>query len=204
MAGFQAPRGGWFWALNDRPVAWSITLMMPRMSFRPSFSACPVWGQHWPRWHSAKQLGWSLGTLKRRLKEGRKSLRIQRLRADLGCDQFAVREAANKALDTLDQQIIPHLEKTRKSTKSLEHNSRLRRIIEQRQRAQLAPEQLRQLRAVMVLELIEDSAAKNLLKSWASGPDGALLNVEASGALKRLEVAWNASRKSEDRARHRL
>jgi hypothetical protein len=110
------------------------------------------------------------------------------LLADLGSDQFAVREAATKALDAMDQQIMPHLEQALKSTRSLEHGSRLRRIIEQRQIAPLASEQLRQVRAVMLLELIGDSASKNLLKRWAGGPEGALLTLEASGALKRLEV----------------
>jgi hypothetical protein len=49
-------------------------------------------------------------------------------------------------------------------------------------------EQLRQIRAVMVLELIADGASKDLLKRWAGGPAGALLTKEASAALERLEA----------------
>jgi hypothetical protein len=56
------------------------------------------------------------------------------------------------------------------------------------------PEQIRQLRAVMLLELIGDSASKNLLKRWAGGRAGALLTLEAAAALKRLETVAKASR----------
>jgi hypothetical protein len=51
----------------------------------------------------------------------------------------------------------------------------------------LTSEQLRQVRAVLVLELIGDGASKNLMQSWAGGPVGALLTMEAAAALKRLE-----------------
>jgi len=120
--------------------------------------------------------------------------RIERLLADLGSDVFAVREAAATALHGLDQQVKPYLEQALKSVKSLEFRLRVERILEQQQRAALAPEQLRQIRAVMLLELIGDGASKNLLKRWAGGPVGALLTVEASLALKRLEGASKANR----------
>lgn len=55
-------------------------------------------------------------------------------------------------------------------------------------------EPLRQIRAVMILEMIGDGESKNLLKKWADGPVGALLTMEASAALKRLEVVSNAHR----------
>lgn len=119
--------------------------------------------------------------------------RIQGLLTDLGSDKFVVREAATKALDGLDQQIIPHLEKAMVNAQTLEHRTRLSRMIEQRRAAPFASEQLRQIRAVMVLERIGNSASKDLLKRWAGGPEGALLTVEASGALKRLEVVSKAS-----------
>src|SRR5262249_12022837 len=53
---------------------------------------------------------------------------------------------------------------------------------------QLTAEQLRQKRAVVVLELIGDNDSKNLLQKWAGGPAGAPLTMEASAALKRLEA----------------
>jgi hypothetical protein len=120
--------------------------------------------------------------------------RIQRLLADLDSDEFAVRDAASKALDGLDEQAKPYLGETLKSAKSLEFRARVKRILEQQQRAAITSEQLRQIRGVMVLELIADSASKNLLKRWAGGPVGARLTMEASAALERLEAASEANR----------
>jgi hypothetical protein len=120
--------------------------------------------------------------------------RIRRLLADLGSDVFAVREAASKALHGLDEQAIPYLEATLKSAGSLEVHLRAKRILEQKQRAAITSEHLRQIRAVMVLERIGDGASKNLLTRWAGGPAGALLTLEASAALKRLGEMSKAKR----------
>jgi RNA polymerase sigma factor (sigma-70 family) len=63
-----------------------------------------------------------------------------------------------------------------------------------KQRAGITSEQLRQIRAVMILERIGDGEAKNLLKRWAGGPVGARSTVEASQALKRLGAVSKAKR----------
>jgi RNA polymerase sigma factor (sigma-70 family) len=120
--------------------------------------------------------------------------RIERLLADLGNDDFAVRESASKALRGLDEQAIPYLEATLKRTKSLEVRLRVKRILEEKQRAVITSDQLRQIRAVMVLEQIGDGESKKLLRRWATGPAGALLTTEASLALKRLETVSKANR----------
>jgi hypothetical protein len=120
--------------------------------------------------------------------------RIQRLLTDLGSEKFTVREAASKALLGLDHQAIPYLEETLKSTESLEVRLRVKRILEEKQHVALTSEEIRRLRAVMVLELIGDGESKNLLKKWAGGPVGALLTLEASRALKRLEAGSKANR----------
>jgi hypothetical protein len=120
--------------------------------------------------------------------------RTQRLLADLGSDVSAVREAASKGLRGLDEQAIPYLEATLKKAKSLEVRLRVKRILEEKQRAGITSEQLRQIRAVMTLERIGDGESKHLLKRWAGGPVGALLTVEASQALKRLEAVSKAKR----------
>jgi len=120
--------------------------------------------------------------------------RIRRLLADLDSEVFAVREAASQTLHGLDEQAIPYLEETLKSGASLEVRLRVKRILEQKQGATITAEQLRQIRAVMVLERIGDGESKNLLKRWAGGPVGALLTREASAALKRLEAVSKANR----------
>jgi RNA polymerase sigma factor (sigma-70 family) len=120
--------------------------------------------------------------------------RIRRLLADLDSEVFAVREAASKALHGLDEQAIPYLEETLKNGASLEVRLRVERILEQKRGVAITSEQLRQRRAVMVLERIGDGESKNLLTKWAGGPAGARLTVEASAALKRLEATSKANR----------
>jgi len=120
--------------------------------------------------------------------------RVERWLADLGSEVFAVREAASKALHGLDERAKPYLEETLKSTESAEVRVRVKRILEQQQGAAITSEQLRQIRAVLVLELIGDGESKNLLKRWAGGPVGAVLTREASLALKRLEAGSKANR----------
>jgi hypothetical protein len=107
---------------------------------------------------------------------------------------FADREAASKALGGLDEQAIPYLEAALKREKGLEARLRVKRLLEQKQRAGTTAEQFRQIRAVMVLELIGDGESRNLLRKWAGGPVGALLTTEASLALKRLEALAKAKR----------
>jgi WD40 repeat protein len=120
--------------------------------------------------------------------------RIQRLLADLGSDEFAVREAASRELLKLDEQAIPYLEATLKSPESLEVRLRVQRILEQKQGTAILSEQLRRIRAVMILERIGDDASKNVLKRWAGGPVGSRLTREAAAALKRLEAVSKATR----------
>ncbi len=118
--------------------------------------------------------------------------RIQRLIADLDNTKFAVRESATKTLTGLGERARPYLEEAVKTMKSEEALDRARKILDGMNR--LTPEQLRQVRAVLVLELINDDESKNLLKKWAGGSKGALLTEEATAALKRLDGSANAKR----------
>lgn len=127
--------------------------------------------------------------------------RVQRLLADLDSAKSAVREAASKTLEGLDQQAIPYLESALKSTKSAEVRARVNRILERRRGTALSSEQLRQIRAVAVLEGIGNGESKNLLKKWADGAAGALLTMEVAAALKRLEAASKTKREGRARAR---
>jgi hypothetical protein len=111
------------------------------------------------------------------------------LLADLDSDDFAVREAASHTLEGLDEQATPYLESTLKSTESAEVRKRVSSILERRRGAAIPSEQLRQVRAVGVLERIGDGESKSLLKRWADGPAGALLTTESAAALKRLGAA---------------
>jgi WD40 repeat protein len=121
-------------------------------------------------------------------------MRVKRLLTDLDSSEFAVREAASKALAGLDEQATPYLEDKLKNAAPLEVRLRVKRILEEHRRRAIPPEQLRQIRAVMILERIGDSEAKDLLKHWASGPPRARLTMYAAGALKRLQIMTQANR----------
>ncbi len=120
--------------------------------------------------------------------------RVERLLADLDSNAFAVREAASKALAGLDGQAMPYLEQTLKRTDSAEVRVRVTRLLEQRRGTALTADQIRQIRAVMVLERIGDGEAKDVLKRWAGGPMGARLTTEAAAAVKRLEAVSKVTR----------
>jgi hypothetical protein len=111
---------------------------------------------------------------------------VRRWLADLDSNKFAAREAASRALAGFDERVTPYLEETLKNADSEEVRARVRRLLEQRRAAAIPAEQLRQIRAVMVLERIGDGEAKRLLQRWAGGPAGARLTMEATAALRRL------------------
>ncbi len=113
--------------------------------------------------------------------------RIRQLIADLDDAKFTVRENASKTLSDLDERTKPYLEEAIKTAKSAELVDRARKILDEPKK--ITPEQLRQIRAVQVLELINDDESKNLLKKWAGGFKGAVLTEEVTAALKRLEGA---------------
>jgi RNA polymerase sigma factor (sigma-70 family) len=118
--------------------------------------------------------------------------RIQQLLADLDSAQFARRDSASRALSDLGQQAKPYVEEAVKATKSIEFLRRAQKILDGLKK--LTPEEIRQTRAVLVLELIDNDDSRNLLKNWAGGLRGALLTEEASAALRRLEGAAKAKR----------
>ncbi len=120
--------------------------------------------------------------------------RIQQSIVDLDSPRFAMRENASKTLSDLGEQAKPYLEESAKAAKSADALDRIRKILDHPKEITITPEQLRQIRAVMVLELINDETSKNLLKQWAGGFKGDLLTEEAGAALKRLASGANVNR----------
>lgn len=118
--------------------------------------------------------------------------RVQRLLADLDTDRFTQRDSASKALSEIGHRVRPYLEEAIKTTKSAEVRHRAREILDGLKK--MTPEQIRQVRVVLALELIDGDDSRNLLKKWAGGLKGAFLTEEASAALKRLEGAAKAKR----------
>lgn len=109
----------------------------------------------------------------------------RKLLTDLDSDSFAIREAAVKRLKELGPQAEPALRSALNDKPSLEQ----RRRIEDLLAAAPSPpslEELRQLRALNVLEHIGTPEARRLLEDAAKGPPSAPLTRQARAALNCL------------------
>lgn len=118
--------------------------------------------------------------------------RIRRLLAELDSEQFAVRDAAMKALQKMEDVAHPALRQALKDAPSLERRRRIQSLLTVEWPVR-SPEKLRQIRAVMVLEQIGDAEARRLLTRLASGAEGARQTREAKAALGRLTPERGAS-----------
>ncbi len=102
--------------------------------------------------------------------EAASAQRLQQLIAELDSAKFSERQSAARTLGELGEQAKPYLEKAVKTPKSAEALDRTRKILDGLSKK--TSEQLRQMRAVLVLELINDDESRNLLRKWAGGFKG--------------------------------
>jgi hypothetical protein len=108
--------------------------------------------------------------------------------ADLDNDNFDVRESASTELGRLGELARPALEEARKS-KSPETRRRVEELLNRlKPDGSLPAEDLRQLRALEVLEKINTPEARQLLHVLSRGAEGAWLTREAKTTLERLEA----------------
>jgi WD40 repeat protein len=112
--------------------------------------------------------------------------RLTRLVADLGGERFEDREAATKELERLDVLAGPALRKALAAGPPIEASLRIKGLLEKLARPPGAPELLRGLRAVEVLERGGTAAARKALEALAKGAPEARLTQEAKVALGRL------------------
>jgi WD40 repeat protein len=112
--------------------------------------------------------------------------RLRRLLADLGGEEFPVREKAQAGLEELGDLAEPALRQALADKPMLEVRRRVERLLERLRGPVRRPEVLRPLRAVAVLEDVATPAARELLKDLASGAPGARLTREAKASLSRL------------------
>lgn len=110
---------------------------------------------------------------------------VTALLADLDSDAFARREEATKALRRLGSVAEPALRKAAQDGPSLEVRRRAGRLLDELERQELSPEELRAVRAVEALERC-GPAARGLLEALGRGADGARLTLEAKAAVARL------------------
>lgn len=109
----------------------------------------------------------------------------RKLLADLDSDSFEVREAAGKRLKELGLQAEPALRAALKAKPSLEQRRRIEPILAvlSEMPEKLSPEELRQMRALIVLERIGTPEARQLLEKAAKGPPSARLTRQAQATL---------------------
>jgi hypothetical protein len=114
--------------------------------------------------------------------------RMARLIAELGSDDFTMRQRASEELAKLGEQALPTCRKALDGKPSLETRRRLDDLLDKAQRAwwEASGERLRSLRVVEALELAAIKEAREFLEALAAGAGGARLTEEAKGALRRL------------------
>ena len=104
--------------------------------------------------------------------------------AALGAEEFADRESATKELAALGRRVEPDLRKAAGTSASGEIRSRAGDLLARL--PLLAPDELRVVRAVEVVEWVATPEAVRLLESWVAGTDVPRLATEARSARARL------------------
>jgi len=107
---------------------------------------------------------------------------------DLDSKQFAVRQKASKELEALGDAAVPALRESLDKNPSLEVRRRLETLLA-RPPAPLTSIQLRDLRALNVLERIDSPNAHRLLAELSAGAAYAAQTLEARAALRRLSAS---------------
>jgi WD40 repeat protein len=105
--------------------------------------------------------------------------------ADLGSDEFAVRESASKELAEWGEDVEWELVQALKDKPTPEAARRLQELLTALRNAPPPPDRRRELRAVWAVELIGTPAANKVLMELAKGHSDARLTREARAAIER-------------------
>jgi WD40 repeat protein len=106
---------------------------------------------------------------------------------DLGSGVYASRHKANQALESLGERIEPMLRQAVGASRSLEQRRRVEGLLDKLDRKPLTAEQIRELRAVEVLQRLGGPEALRILETLAAGAPDARLTSEAAAALARFQ-----------------
>jgi WD40 repeat protein len=112
--------------------------------------------------------------------------RLEELIADLDNARFAVRRRAACELQKLGELVVPALRKISKRDLSVEVKHRISQLLRKLESSSLSPDQLREDRALAVLEYVGSPEARQVLQALARGAPEARRTREARAALKRL------------------
>ena len=111
---------------------------------------------------------------------------IQRLVDNLDSKNFNARQKATRELEKLEGQARAAMEKAFAKPPSAEVKERLKKLLDRLEAPLSAPEDLRAVRAIEVLERIGTPEARDLLGRLAKGAAGARQTREAGESLARL------------------
>jgi WD40 repeat protein len=111
---------------------------------------------------------------------------IRRWVAELRSEQFQARQQAAAALVQLGDPAEAYLQAALADKPALDTRLRVEQILDQLAAQLLAPETLRGVRAVEILEAVGTTEAQVILKRLSQGGEGARLTLEARRALARL------------------
>jgi hypothetical protein len=116
--------------------------------------------------------------------------RVKRLLTRLGDARYRTRKKATKELEILGEVVEPDLLRVLWNEPGPEVAQRVRRLLQkiENQRRRPSAEQLRQIRAVGVLEQIGTADARRLLRKLVGGAPGARLTREAQASCQRLAM----------------
>jgi hypothetical protein len=111
---------------------------------------------------------------------------LARLIADLDDKRFVVRENAVRELEKLGSLASPALREALAGKPSLEVHRRVEGLLERLEQHTFSPEELRDRRAIEVLERIGTAEARQALEPLSRGAAGARLTEDAKATLQRL------------------
>jgi len=112
--------------------------------------------------------------------------RLARLIADLGSDQFLVRQKATQELQNLGELAEAALERVLADPPSLEVRRRAEGLLQKLAALHSSPERLQALRAIEMLEYLNTPEARALLRELTQGGRAARITREARASLERL------------------
>jgi WD40 repeat protein len=130
----------------------------------------------------------TLALLKQRLKlEQAKQQTAAELIDALDSGAFQVRRRATEALESMGEIVRPDLVKALATKPSFEKRQRLEQILRalDNRQGRLAPDEVRQVRSVLILEWLATAESRQFLQQVAKGPPGWWQTSEAKAALER-------------------
>jgi hypothetical protein len=112
---------------------------------------------------------------------------LDRLVTELGDERFQAREKAYRELDQFGESAVAGLKARLRAAKSAEARSRLVRLIDKHDPPSPTPQQIRETRALEILEQLNTPDTRALMKDLAAGVVSARLTIDAAASLKRME-----------------